>query len=470
MKKLYLVLIVAFVVRVLWLPENIFFGYEQGRDFLKLSEITSGNLTLIGPKTDIEGLFHGAFSYYSLLPSFVIFGGNPLLVLLSLISVHIVSIFFLYKLAVSFRNKKFGLLVAVLYAISYSSVVYVRWLSNPNLVPALAIFFLYFLKQAEKKKSLLILAALFWALIFHLQVVAALILCLPAVYFVVAKKVLTKKNIVLSGLVIVGILSTYLIFNFRNDNILLTGFVDYITGEQSPVGQVRLDEFNNEIVDNLLPPHREIAFALIWLVVILNIFAAWRDFTSRYILILFFAAPTVFVLLGVTPLRHLFILIPLFTSLLVANALNYLIERKYVPVSALILVAILMGNLITIFSRLPESNRNFIYHAQSTYLADMKNLIDFAYRDSGESAFSYDYYSVPYWHKDAWEYLFSWYGKWKYKTLPSDRRTKVFYVFIEPDETQPKYQEDWYKTLTKTSMLLAEQRSGKLKVEKREDK
>ncbi|OGM31950.1 hypothetical protein A2803_02580 [Candidatus Woesebacteria bacterium RIFCSPHIGHO2_01_FULL_44_21] len=470
MKILLIILTITLFVRVLYLGDNLFFGYEQGRDFLKLTEIASGDPALIGPKTDIDGLFHGAFSYYSLLPSFIIFGGNPYLVLLSLILIHVVSVYFLYKFAKELKGKKFALLTTFVYAISYSSVVYARWLSNPNLVPALAIFFLYFLQRAKNNKMLLAFVALFWALIFHLQVIASLILLLPGAYFVVTNKLLTKRNLVPVALVIIGVLNTYLIFNFKNDNILLNGLTNYLDGPAPIVHDVKLDELNNEIVDDFFPQNRTMAFVLFWLVVGVNIIASRQDFGSRFILVLSFAAPFVFILLGVSPLRHLFILNPLFTSLLIANAAYFLFSKRLAALALITILIAFAANLTTIFARLPESNRNFIYHAQSTYLSDMENLVDYAYKDAGGAQFSYDYFSVPYWHNDAWEYMFMWYGQWRYGFLPAKNRTKVYYVFIEPDETQPKYQEDWYAKLSAGSVLLDEYTSGKLKVEKRGEK
>lgn len=469
MKTVLFILILALCIRLAYLGDNLFFGYEQGRDFLKITEISAGNITLIGPKTDIDGLFHGALSYYVLLPFFIVLGGNPFLILVGLIALHVASIYFLYKFTKEIKGKMFAKIVILLYALSYSSAVYARWLSNPNLVPALTILMLFCLVKARKNKKLIIFAAFFWAVIFHLQVIAALILLLPLAYFLLTNKILSKKNMILSALVVLGVLSSYLLFNFKNDNILLNGLSNYL---KNGVGYqaVRLDEFYNEIVDALFPESRITALIIFWFVVGINIFSLKKDNGTRFILLLFFSVPLLFILLGVSPLRHLFIQSPLFISLLVGNAIYFLIRQK-LKLPALVLVLVIIGaNMVTIFNRLPGSNRNFIYHAQSTYLADMKNLVDYAYKDAGGAAFSYDYYSVPYWHNDAWEYMFKWYGKWKYDYLPEPNRTKVFYVFIEPDETQPKYQEDWYRKLSETSVLLAEYSSGKLKVEKREER
>ena len=79
------------------MPHNLFFGYEQGRDFIKLAEILSGDLPLVGPKTDFDGVFHGVLSYLVMIPGFVIGGGNPWIVLLSFIVTNALGVIFLYK-------------------------------------------------------------------------------------------------------------------------------------------------------------------------------------------------------------------------------------------------------------------------------------------------------------------------------------------------------------------------------------
>ena len=99
-KKYYpiiLIICLAFALRMLFFEKNFFFGFEQGRDFLKVREILTGNLTLIGPKTDIDGIFHGAFSYYELIPAFLLFKGDPYLMQVFFILLNCFLIIFLYK-------------------------------------------------------------------------------------------------------------------------------------------------------------------------------------------------------------------------------------------------------------------------------------------------------------------------------------------------------------------------------------
>ena len=69
MKPILTVLAIALFLRVLWLPQNLFFGFEQGRDMLAVAKIINfEDLRLIGANTDVDGVFHGVFYYYFLVP------------------------------------------------------------------------------------------------------------------------------------------------------------------------------------------------------------------------------------------------------------------------------------------------------------------------------------------------------------------------------------------------------------------
>ena len=185
------------------------------------------------------------------------------------------------------------------------------------------------------------------------------------------------------------------------------------------------------------------------------------------VLIFLFTGPIFYFLVGVNALRHFYVTVPIFLSILGALATGFLLQKKNLYLGFLVIVLILFGNILAIKNRLPKSVANFLYHAQHMYMYDEIKLLDYIYQDANGNVFSYDYYSIPYWKNEAWEYLFAWYGDKKYGYLPSKDRTQVFYVLIEPDESQPDYQKNWYDGMNKTSELLSEYSSGYLKVEKR---
>src|ERR1035437_7359970 len=83
-KKIFFLVILFFVsfwLRFAYLKDNLFFGPEQGIDFLVIKNlVVDHKLTLIGSKTDVSGIFHGPVYYYFASIPFFLSNGDPLLV------------------------------------------------------------------------------------------------------------------------------------------------------------------------------------------------------------------------------------------------------------------------------------------------------------------------------------------------------------------------------------------------------
>lgn len=469
---IFSILLLAFVLRVLWLPHNLFFGFEQGRDLLAVHAIVNlEDLRLIGPKTDVDGVFHGALSYYLLVPFFVITGGNPFLITIFLIVLNVLSVIFLYKAINLLIGRRVALLSSIFYALSYSSIIYARWLSNPNLIPTLTIAIFYSLVKARDNSRFLILAAFFWAVLFHLSLASATTLLVPIFLFIFLYRINVSIRVFIFSLIsILVTFSPYVLFELRHNFILTQGLQKFIQTATSGADRWgAFDQFSNEIVDNIVPLHRTAALILFFSILILSSWFSVKNKAAFIPLIFLFFPPLLFFLLGVRPLRHIYITTPVFFSIMLATAVYILTEkRKYL--GYLLFGAVIVGNVWAITVLLPESKSNFLQRSQRMYLGDETKLIDYVYKDAAGHPFSYDYYSIPYWKKEAWEYLFLWYGQSKYGYLPQEERAEVFYVLIEPDEGQPLYQKNWYEGLGQDSILVSSFTSGKLKVEKREVK
>lgn len=75
-------IITAIYIALRYIPisqETVPYTYDQGRDFLAARNIVvNKDITLIGPTTGAEGVFHGAWWYYFLAIPFTIFNGDPI--------------------------------------------------------------------------------------------------------------------------------------------------------------------------------------------------------------------------------------------------------------------------------------------------------------------------------------------------------------------------------------------------------
>lgn len=469
MKLLLLIMGLALLLRVFWLPQNLFFGFEQGRDMLVVSKIVNfEDFRLIGANTDIDGIFHGAFYYYFLAPLFFITGGDPLAMTYLLILLNVAGIYFLYRAAENLFGKKVAFVSSILYAVSYSAIIYSRWLSNPNPIPFFSILLFFSLVKSTKDKRFLYLGAVSWGLIFHLSLATAATLVLPTLLFLFVYKIRPNvKDVAVTLLTLFFVFSPYIVFDFRNNHLLFSKLSAYLGSGQVKNHIAAYELFVTEAVDNVIPFARNLSLVVIGITLLSAVSLLRRK--EVLVLVGFVVLPTVlYSALGMIPIRHIYIALPPFLSILFATAFLSLARGKFIYLGAALLLLVVVANLWHTLNVLPESKGNFLQRSQRTYLGDEKKVLDFIYTSASGEPFSYEYFSVPWWKSEAWEYLFSWYGKNEYGHTPSKERTQVFYSIWEPDETKPIYKDNWYGELNTASNIIKEEKFGALGVEKRE--
>jgi hypothetical protein len=458
----------SFLLRTWFLPQNLFFGFEQGRDFLKVTDILHGDIVLVGPKTDIDGVFHGALSYYLLLPFFVITQGSPYGVLALFILIHSFSVFLLYFLMKAVWNERSGIFAVILYTFSYPLIIYSRWLSNPNLVVPLVIGIFFCIAYGKITWWLLPLGAILFGILIHLQIVSALLVFVPILLFLRATRY-SFRALILPVSLVVLLLLPYGVFEIKYHFTMTKAIISYL---QQPHGErvariLTVNPFVDQLTDFLFVEH-SLASSLFFLGCILFGFVSiYRKGTkSRFLFWGLLFPPLLFFLIPMIPLRHFYNATPVFFICLLGIIASELWKR-HIFLSLIFVSIIVVSNVSIYRARIPENIANFLYHSQRMYLGDELSLIDIAYGEANGRPFSYDYYSIPYWKEEAWKYLFLWYGMGRYGYVPSTNVPGSFYVFIEPDEYQPKYQKDWYETITKRSTLRFRTTSHHLTLEQR---
>jgi hypothetical protein len=129
--------VVAVVLRSSHITTHLFFGFEQGRDAIQVQDIFQGkDIALVGPKTDIDGIFHGPWYYYFMVLPYVIGKGNPLVAIAFLIAFSsltpVVTYCTVHEMT---KSRWWAALAGLLVASSYLMIQYARWLSNVS--PAL---------------------------------------------------------------------------------------------------------------------------------------------------------------------------------------------------------------------------------------------------------------------------------------------------------------------------------------------
>lgn len=138
--------LVAVSIRWYRLPDWLFFGFEQGRDAQIIMNISRlQDVVLVGPKTDIAGIFHGAWYYYAMVIPYVLGKGNPLVASLGLIALTgLVPVVVADLTRRVTLQMKWGIVAGVLAVVSFEAIQYSRWLSNvtPALLGVPVVFWL----------------------------------------------------------------------------------------------------------------------------------------------------------------------------------------------------------------------------------------------------------------------------------------------------------------------------------------
>src|SRR5258708_3314484 len=234
---LFLLPLFLFSLALRWtrLDQNLFFGFEQGRDATIVQNIIQHHdFKLVGPQTDIVGVFHGAYYYYLMAIPWILSHGDPLALsfFLVFISSTVPIIAYFFGTAV-FQEKKWAMLLALLVAVSYEFIIYARWLSN--VTPAIPLIFLtyYFLwLYKEKRRALFFGVAVVSAAAATQFEIILVLLCSFAFLLLFLLRIIPfpKPKIFLLSLIAAAVLFTpHLIFNLRNQNIIVVSILHFLT-------------------------------------------------------------------------------------------------------------------------------------------------------------------------------------------------------------------------------------------------
>ena len=230
---LFLIFILALLARLIFIPQNFLFGFEQGRDAQIAQDIIHlRKLTLIGPKTDIAGIFHGVWYYYILSIFYIIGNGSPLISLIFLIVLNSLTTIILYFSTFEITgSKKISLLSSLIFALSFNAIIYARWLSNVS--PSIffsSIFFYMLIKyiKEEKMKYWILLIASF-CFLFHFELLNGLYggFLLLVLLILLRYKVTLSRFLLAAGIFMV-INFPFIFFDLRHQGILSKSILGYL--------------------------------------------------------------------------------------------------------------------------------------------------------------------------------------------------------------------------------------------------
>lgn len=499
----------ALFLRLLYFPDNIYFGFDQARDAYNSLEIVHGHLKIIGPSTSFSGLFHGAFYYYLLAPLYFLGNMSPEFTALALRILNATGVFLIFYLGKILFDNRVGLLAAILFAISFEQTQFAIYMGNP--APAVVSILLLYLGLAAvifAKKDWprfnrgwgLPLAAL--SLGFSIQFQFALLyLTIPFILILIIFHrdfiKLPLKIWLLSLAAGFLAVSTFIIaeikFNFRTVNALLglSNFNPHKTLEN--IWQTYFYTVSRMLTFNFNENFNSV------LAMILILIFVWMLIKSRYrkqlifLGIWFFSIFLTFVVNGGvgnlnrdTPLFYPNVGVSLALLLFGSFILGRIFE-KYFVIGVILLVLIFANNFNLMQNLNPKGTIVEIDVQQGMLLGDEKKVLDFLYKDSAGYPFAVKAVTLPFFVDTTWSYLFEWYGQQKYSYLPlwngkaalgypgnlvvqeaQEGLPKNRYVIIEPTRGIASYLiEDYLREEGYFTKVVQEVKIGKFIIEKR---
>lgn len=482
MRKKYLfwalLFIIGIALRFYLIPQNLFFGPEQGIDFAVMKRIAvDHDLTLIGAKTDVSGVFHGPIYYYLSIIPFLLSGGSPVFILFWFICINTCTIFIIYRLGFEITTKRAGIIAAILFTFSYGAIVYSRWLStHPLSFPLATGFILSIILFLKGNKYGLYAAAIIFGLLgqaefLHFLFYGVLVLFIILWYRSYFLKLTKRQVLIASLLLIIFSSSNYILFDIKH-NFLITGSLIKLlrggSGYYIPFFSViglSMKVFISSITQFLFPISSLLTF-LILLTSVLSVIITNTNKNKYTPLILAWIFTPLFVLIITRHdvLDQFYVSIAPGVILIVAMFIDLVIKKSrnigVIFISILVLVQLWYWSL-----NIPE-NRNIFFQSTQPKLfySDQLKAIDYIYNEASKEPFSIQAYTIPYWMQEGWIYLFWQYGFKKYNYLPIKEKAGKLYVIVQ-DDNNIEFQNNWLNgTVVTWGRQIKQKRIGTLSI------
>src|SRR5579859_3793251 len=476
----FLIALFLFSVAVRWyrLDHNLFFGFEQGRDAQIIENIyLHHEFKLVGPKTDLAGIFHGAYYYYVMvLPSWISHG-NPLVLSFWLVFLSSFVPVIMYFFAKDFwGSKKLGVVAAILTAMSYEYIIYARWLSNVTLaIPFLlfTFFCLWFLHVVQKPKWF-IAAVLCAAIAAQFEIV--LVLLFGFVFVVLfLLRFLPRPNfrtLLITAGVLFIIFAPHILFNFRNQNVIAKAIVGFAIGhnQNSPIDfggnfHFFLESYMTVFRKALSLPNNVLVLTAAVIITLVGLFQAARKKKNRlhllFLLVWFLMAAPVIFFHDVARLTQLYLGIGLSVIFLFVFALRELWSNAIGKGLCILAGFIVLFGWFTVWQNLNQNKDVFFITIQEGMnYHDQIRLLQYAHTSANGQPYRLEAYTIPYLQPEGWQYL----QQYLYPNV-TDNGNKLVFVVIEK-QVDPFWEKKWLTDLG-PSQLLEEKIFGLLRLQKR---
>jgi len=438
MKKYAWIFLLPVLILGFWLRtinfSQITFTYDQARDAFEALDIWRGDhFRLLGPATDLGGLFHGPFYWYMLSPLYHFSNGNIAVVKVFLILFNLVNAAFIYFFSKKlFKNRFVGVLSALLFALSFEAVQYGRWISNP--APAVltnAIFFygLWLFVNNRKRALPLMVLGLGLSIQFQFFMTYLFFLILPIFIYKLAKKTFTvSRSDILLTFISLLVFSTFILAEFKFGFQGFKALLKFLSEEKPLFNNgfiaafnVFMDRIFNTFSLNVFGKNALISGLCTLSVLIYSLFFAPGRYKRQvFFLIVWLFSPILLFSFEKNSAQFATIGILYPAIILTSFTIHQLfVCKKELRVFAVLFVLFVSITQIGMVYRYTKNGEVIFAVQDKMLLSDQKKVIDWIYKESRGKPFSLNTVTNPLFINTTWSYLFDWYGKNRYGYMPS---------------------------------------------------
>ena len=472
-------------LRLRWWPEYLSFGFEQANDAVTSANIyLQKNLTLLGPMTEVEGIFHSPIYYYIVGLIYFLFGKNPAWVSLFIILVNLTCIPIIYFVGKKVFNKNVGLISAAIFTVSYEVISYSLWIANASLaLPFIILTFYFFYKSFKENQKYLPGAFFLFSLAVCFELVVFInIFSILTLYFLYHKEKIRLKTFFLSITAFVIPLITYPVFEIKNNFLITHNLLKMLNSQDAEFKSIfnylfsYLEGLSKEFANLFFPIHGFFAgLLMIGLFIFLLSKLRKKNYSQSPWFFAFIwllaALPTFLFNAAITNSQYAFMGINAPFSLLMAALINELLTKKRTLLAGLLIFLVLAGNLRAWNDYLGDPKRKLFDSQRGVILKDTLAVVDYTYTQSAGKQFYVNSVTRPLFVSKLWDYLYSWHGQEKYGYLPSnDSQSPLQYLVIESggdDSTFEIYKQKMIDELNRKSTVEEKKQFGLITVEKR---
>ncbi len=457
---------ISLSVNLYRLDDHLFFSHEQGRDATAARGIyTLTDLTLIGPKTEIPGLFTPPWYYYLLAIPYGLSRGSPhfasfVQIILMSATAPIIYLLF-HKLSVS---NHWAFVAGIFTAFSFEFISYTRWLTNVSLaipISALAFYFLISHCQTKSQKYLALYGILAVAAsIFQVVLIFQFVFIWLVLTVLKITKLPQARALVFIAVAAVLVAAPLILFDFRNQHISANAAIDFLNGSSdypfrfNPTNALSLylQEFTTIAKRTLFNYHNPIL--LLTFAALLTFGLAQFAKTAKVRNLLVITATMTLMGLGIAlfniGLTQLYLATGIGLILLFTMAMQALWTNPKTRIAAVILSILWLVSL-TKNLQLLDQNRGmfFVTIAEGLNYKDQKAALNFIRNDAAQQEYRLEAFTIPYLKPQGWEYLHQYFfGEGDNKTA------KLVYIIIEKNVEQ-FWRQKWTEELGPTDLILS---------------